>query len=228
MYKMIYLARRAATVSREDWPRTWRSHAVFASQFPELESDIAYLRYCNRVEAELPGLSAEHDGVAVVGSETSGAGGGGFTAEDRALIDADELRVFDRPTPEFTWNCTEHVIRDGKLGEAALFRFLPRQPGSTRDDFDLAWDGAHADLASDAIAGLSSVTRYVHNRPLHEPPEQFPFDGIVETWFASVDDAVAAVESGALSAIEDDLAGFCDSGSVVTVLTSVCHRWPKD
>jgi hypothetical protein len=42
-YKLIYLARRAATVSREDWPRTWKSHAIFASQFPVLEAEIRWL-----------------------------------------------------------------------------------------------------------------------------------------------------------------------------------------
>ena len=48
--KLIYLARRAATVVRDDWPPTWRSHAVFASQFPALEANISWLRYCNRVD----------------------------------------------------------------------------------------------------------------------------------------------------------------------------------
>ena len=49
-YKLIYLARRAATVSRDDWPRTWKSHAIFASQFPVLESKIEWMRYCNRID----------------------------------------------------------------------------------------------------------------------------------------------------------------------------------
>ena len=52
-YKLIYLARRAATVAREDWPRTWKSHAIFASQFPVMESEIRWLRYCNRIDVPM-------------------------------------------------------------------------------------------------------------------------------------------------------------------------------
>ncbi len=44
-YKLVYLARRAKTVGREDWPRTWKSHAVFASQFPSMEASLNWLRY---------------------------------------------------------------------------------------------------------------------------------------------------------------------------------------
>ena len=46
--KLIYLARRASTVSREDCPRTWKSHSIFASQFPVLEAEISCVRYCHR------------------------------------------------------------------------------------------------------------------------------------------------------------------------------------
>ena len=49
-YKMLYLARRAATVSWEDWPRTWKSHAIFASQFPAMSGTIDWMRYTTRVD----------------------------------------------------------------------------------------------------------------------------------------------------------------------------------
>ena len=39
-YKMHYLARRAKNVAWEDWPRTWKSHAIFASQFPAMDGTI--------------------------------------------------------------------------------------------------------------------------------------------------------------------------------------------
>lgn len=230
MYKLIYLARRAASVTREDWPRTWRSHAIFASQFPVLEAGIAYMRYCNRVDdVGIGSLSAEHDGVALAGGDRMEAlNGTGFTEADRARIDADELRVFDMLTPNFTFYCTEAVLCDGRLGEAALFRFLPRKPEMTRDSFDLRWGERHAQIAEEAIGTLDGVTRYVHNRPVHEPLELFPFDGIVETWFASLEDAKVGLKGGALEPIAQDLATFCDLDRSVTMLTTVCHRWPKD
>lgn len=230
MYKLIYLARRAATVARADWPRTWRSHAVFASQFPVLEAGIAYMRYCNRVDdVAIAGVSTEHDGVAIAaGDRIEGLNGTGFSAEDRARIDADELRVFDMLTPNFTFYCTEAVLRDGKPGEAAVYRFLARKPEMTRDSFDIRWGERHAELAKDAIAGLDTITRYVHDRPVHEALPLFPFDGIVETWFAGLEDAVAALSGNALDTVAQDIATFCDMERSVTMLTSVCHRWPKD
>ena len=73
-YKLVYLAHRAVTVSREEWPRTWKSHAVFASQFAVAGSRIEWMRYCNRIDApeidgepvELPMVSQGHDGVALI------------------------------------------------------------------------------------------------------------------------------------------------------------------
>jgi len=230
MYKLIYLARRNPQVSREDWPRTWRSHAVFASQFPALESGIAWMRYCNRLDGPaLPGISRAHDGVAIAaGDRLDALNGAQFSKADRERIDEDELRVFDMHTPNFTFYCTEALLRDGAPGEAALFRFLARRPDATRDDFDLRFGVRHAELAGAAIGGLPAITRYVHNRPVHEPLPLFPFDGIVETWFATADDAVTALAEGRLAAVSEDLAQFCDLERSVAVLTTVCHRWPKE
>src|SRR6056300_196584 len=98
-YKLIYLARRAKPVAWEDWPRTWKSHAIFASQFPAMSGTIDWMRYTTRVDdprvADLR-VSNEHDGVSVAQApELETFLGEGFTPEQRELIDADELRVFD-------------------------------------------------------------------------------------------------------------------------------------
>ncbi|MBW8754531.1 MAG: EthD domain-containing protein [Sphingomonadales bacterium] len=213
-YKLVYLARRAATVTREDWPRTWKSHAVFASQFPVLEAKIDWMRYCNRAEVALPDLSQAHDGVAVAAGEMlEGLTGAGFSDEDRALIDQDELRVFDMLTPNFTYYCQEDVLREGPLGEAAVWRFLKRRPDLTRAEFAAQWD-EHRPTPPTA-------TRYVRNHPVHEPLPLFPFDGIGECWFASLEDAVASVSAGARTP------PFADPDGCVTLVTTVCHRWPK-
>lgn len=236
-YKLIYLARRNPTVSREDWPRTWRSHAVFASQFPVLEAKIDYMRYCNRIDSpmldgeaiDLPGVSTAHDGVAIAGGESlEGLNGTGFSDEDRAKIDQDELRVFDMLTPNFTYYCTETPILEGALGEAAVFSFLARKPGASHEEFDARWCGEHRQAAHEAIDALGTMTRYVHNRPVHQPLPLFPFDGIAEAWFASVDDAIRAFTGNELDPLRRDLAEFCDFGRSVVMLTGVCHRWPKN
>jgi hypothetical protein len=213
-YKLVYLARRAAGVSREDWPRTWKSHAVFASQFPALEAKIDWMRYCNRAEIEAPGISTAHDGVAVAASDTlEGLNGTGFTAEDRAKIDADELRVFDMLTPNFTYYCKEDVLRDGPLGEAAVWRFLKRRPGTSRAEFTANWN-EHRPTPPTA-------TRYVRNHPVHDPLPLFPFDGIGECWFADLEEAIASTGVARVPP-------FCDPEGCVTLITTVSHRWPKE
>lgn len=236
-YKLIYLARRAATVARADWPRTWRSHAIFASQFPVLEARIDWMRYCNRIDedmagdlaVDLAGLSTEHDGVSIASSPTLDAlNGSGFTREERALIDRDELRVFDMLTPHFSFFCVEEPVRDGKIGEVGLFRFLARKAGLSRDAFEARWLGPHGAIAREAIAADRTVSRYAHNRSLNDPLPLFPFDGISECWHASAEDAVGSLQAANMAPLIKDLADFCDMDRSVTVLTKVCHRWPKD
>ena len=188
-YKMLYLARRALSVAWEDWPRTWKSHAVFASQFPAMSGTIDWMRYTTRVDdpafADLP-VSTEHDGVSVAEAPVLDTFyGKGFSSEQRALIDADELRVFDRYTPEFSFWCTETRVVDGPLGEAAIFRFLPRRPDVARESFEAHLNGEHAARCAEA-AGALRVQRWAINLTIDGPPPDFPFEAIEECWFASV------------------------------------------
>src|ERR1700761_2063677 len=143
-YKLIYLARRKPTVSRADWPKTWRSHAKFASQFPGLPAGITFARYCNRIEqptldghsVDLPGLSTAHDGASIgVSDSIALLQGGAFTDAQMTLIEGDERRVFDRLTVDFSFYCTETVVRDGPAGDAVVFQFLARPPDVPRVTF---------------------------------------------------------------------------------------------
>lgn len=219
--KLIYLARRAASGAREDWPRTWKSHAIFASQFPVLESRIEWMRYCNRIDrVDLPGVSSAHDGVAIAASDSlEGLNGAGFSDDDRALIDRDELRVFDMLTPNFTWYCEETQIQGEIAGEAAIFRFLMAKSDAGAEDFHARWDEIE-DAPQSAI-------RHVHNRPLHDRLPLFPFSGIAESWFESEADAIAALKNPAPVDPARGLSDFCELGASVTMVTKVCHRWPK-
>ena len=227
--KLVYLARRAKTVSREDWPRIWKSHAIFASQFPALEAEIDWMRYCNRIDepmldgqpAVLPGISTVHDGVSVASSESlETLQGGALSKEERALIDKDEVRVFDMLTPNFTWYCNETVVMDGPPLEFAVFRFLKRKDGVGRQDFDRQFIAAH-----EGISPPAGLNRLALNHPMGDPLPLFPFEGIAEWWFATQDDAVRAL-SGDMPG--GDLAGFCDADATETVLTYISHRWPKN
>ena len=229
-FKMLYLARRAPTVSWEDWPRTWRSHAIFASQFPAMSGTIDWMRYTTRVDdpalGELP-VSSEHDGVSVAEApELATFQGKGFTPEQRALIDQDELRVFDRYTPEFSFYCTETRVLDGPLGEAVVFRFLHRKADVSREAFEAHLKGEHARLCAEAAATLGAQ-RWALNSTLDAPPPDFPFEAIDECWFATVEDAARALTTPVMLRLTEDLARACDVERNITMLTRPTHRWPK-
>jgi hypothetical protein len=232
MYKLIYLARRNPSCSRADWPEHWRSHATFASQFAFIVTDIAYSCYCNRVDqpmlegkpVDVPGLSQDHDGVAVgVSPRVETLKGGGFSKEERALIDQDELRVFDMLTPEFSYYCTETVLKEGKYGLYGLIRFLARKPGVSPEAFRQWFEGDYADFARAAMN--DTVVRYALDIPTHDPLPLFPFDAITDCWFDCEDDAVRAALN---PAVPGALAEMCDMASSVTMLTHAYRRRDQD
>jgi hypothetical protein len=229
-YKMLYLARRAPTVSWEDWPRTWKSHAIFASQFPAMSGTIDWMRYTTRVDdptlGDLP-VSTAHDGVSVAEApELDTFYGKGFSPEQRVLIDQDELRVFDRYTPRFSFYCTETRLLDGPLGEAVVFRFLRRQAQVSRAAFEQHLKGEHARLCAQAAASLGAL-RWALNTTIDAPPPDFPFDAIDECWFQTVPDAARALTAPAMAPLNEDLRKVCDVEQNITMLTRPTHRWPK-
>lgn len=234
-YKLIYLARRNPQIAPQDWPRAWRSHAVFASQFPVLGARISSLFYCSRIyqpaidgaPCDPPGASTDYDGAAIVASPSSEGLGGQLTDEARAQIDADERRVFAAQTPTFSFQCQEVLAHGAVQGPAAVIRFLARRPELSPDAFQARWNGAHAAIATAAADHSGGVTRYVHDLLREPPPPGYPFDGIAETWFASAEAATRSFTSQAFAPVRDDLADFCDANRSVALLTHVIHRWPK-
>ena len=234
--KLIYLARRADGISREDWPRAWKSHAIFAAKFPVAGARIEWLRYCNRVDqpmldgkpVDLPMLSTAHDGVANLNYGQNEPSLSPLPDDIRKQFETDELRVFDMLVKNFAFPCTETPIRDGRPGKAALYLFLPRKTGISRDSFKTRLDGEHAALARKSIDAIAGLTRHAHNHPVQELPAPFAFDAIVEIWFETNDAAVRALSQGALDAILKDIANFCNMDDAAILLTQPCHAWPPD
>lgn len=234
--KLIYLARRAKGVSREDWPRTWKSHAVFASQFAVATSRIEWMRYCNRIDApeldgkavDLPKLSTKHDGVANINNGANAPSLSPLPDEVREKLDQDERRVFDMLVRNFAFACTETAIIEGLPGKAAIYVFLPRSSAISPEDFKARLDGEHAALARETTAGIDGLKRYAHNHPINGPLPQFAFDAIVEIWFETPDQAVRALATGALDPIMQDLASVADINAAEVLLTAPCHAYPKD
>lgn len=239
LYKLLYLARRATTISREHWPGTWRSHAKFAARFPGLPQGIRYSRYCNRVDALPPAapapgentdaiaLSLDYDGIAVASSDSLELlKGGAFTAEQFESILEDERRVFDRPTSESSFYCVERPLRDGPLGEALLMLFLARQPALSRLAFK-EWLLAQVESAArKSRSSVGGMTRCTCNLPLHVPPRSLPFDAILECWYTDLDAALRSEPDARLLSVFQDHGRFCDAQRSIALLAEVCSRWP--
>lgn len=233
-YKLIYLARRNPAIAAEDWPRAWRSHAVFVSQFPVIGANISSMLYCARMLDPLldgarfdpPGAACDYDGVAVVSSASPEALAAGISPA-RAAIDEDELRVFSSNVVNFSFNCVEELVQGGAPGGAAVIRFLAPKAGSSREDFLAHLRGRHTVIATRAADASGRVTRYVQNGLTEEPPPGYPFGSITETWFADAADAVRSFVDGAFAPVVADLPAFCDPQRSVTLVTNVIHRWPR-
>jgi len=222
--KLIYLARRNPGVSREDWPRTWKSHAIFASQFAVAGSRIEWMRYCNRIDdIDLPLLSTAHDGVALINNGANEPSLSPLPDDVRSALDTDELRVFDQLVTNFAFPCVETLLLDGLPGKAAVYGFLPNAEG-----LKAQLDGPHADVVRTALPTLKGVTRYAQNHAIQVPAAPFDFGAIVEMWFATPEDAVRTLSQGALDPVLADLGTFADMDKAVVMLTAPCHAYPKD
>jgi hypothetical protein len=231
--KIVYLAKRNPAVAAEDWPKHWRSHPRFVSQFPSLGGSIERLRYCARVlapsvdgqPASLPEATLDYDGSAILTGASHEAMRGDVSDEDLEKIWDDERRVFSALTPTFSFHCVEKLIHgDEAPTEVAVLRFVARKPGLSREDFLARWNGAHADHATAAADASGVVRRYVQNELIRDPPPAFAFDAISETWFDSVEDAVRAFD---VCAPAQGAEAFTDPSRSVTMLTYVVYKHPR-
>jgi hypothetical protein len=130
------------------------------------------------------------------------------------------VRVFGRPAHEFSLACAEVLALGGSPGKSAVIRFLAREPGETRDAFVQRWNAAQSEAAQSAV-DRGKVVRYVHNAVVRDGPPGYAFDGISETWFATVEDAVRALA-------DPELAPLVRAPAEVTMLTEVIFRVPRE
>jgi hypothetical protein len=226
-YKMIYLAKRNPSVAAEDWPKHWRSHPKFVSQFPMVGAAIDNLNYCARMlepslggePASAPGASRDYDGVAVVASRDERLHDMEMPKDIYDQVMDDERRVFSTNVEKFAMQGREMLIRGDKRGPAAVIRFVARKPGLSREAFHEAWKAEDTSAVDKAIAG-GQATRYVRNAVTAEPPPGYEYDGIEETWFPTAEAAVRAVEEGSLPAPASGV-------PAVTMLTHVIYALPR-
>jgi hypothetical protein len=232
-YKVVYLARRNPTITPEDWPRTWRSHAVYCSQFPAVGASIRHLLYCNRtLNATLDGkpfappeLNQDFDGSAVVASDDKALWTLDVAPDLKALVDADELRIFTTYARHFSLNCQETFNAGSGPSKVAVLRFLARKPSLSSEAFEAKWQESQAELAAKAASADSNIVHYVHDRVRMPPPAGYEFEAIVETWFTDAESAMRSFSNPALSAAFREYDTLSDPARNITLLTHTVHRY---
>ena len=232
-YKMIYLARRNPVASAAEFPKLWRSHAAFVSQFGSVGSRFTQVMQCSRV-LDTPGIagtSQDYDGVAVLSCPTlEDTRTQSLPPDIRVKVDADERRVFDGLVEDFTMRAREHVLLDAGFDAArervALIIFMKARPGISREalakDFrDKRWP------ALQAVPALAQrAVRCVLNEIVERPPAGYDYDAIAELWFASAADAVAALsDPAAQAAMSKQLNEVSDPARSVQMFTRITHTW---
>ena len=232
-YKMFYLARRHPSVAPEDWPKHWRSHPKFVSQFPTIGGRIENLFYTARVynptidgaAADILLLDTEFDGVAVVSSPEDTLAGNEPQLDIFEKVMEDERRVFGDYTSNSVSYGREILVLGGERNRAAVIRFLRHRPGLSVDEFQARW-AALQDMAQAAIEA-GKMSRYVHTMQCEPLTPGHEYDGVSEAWFASPEDAAKAFGDPDLAPLFDADGAFSDPGQSVTMLTETIYSWPR-
>lgn len=194
MIKSIYLAQRNPRTSFEEFVQNWADHAVLSGSFPEVLRSFDGVVQIKRVPGlEHPSLSSEYDGANIL---TLTSFQDAVDVHERDGIDTlriDERRVFAGYVADASLTVHADVVRADRIGQAVLLDFARRAPGQTRTEFVSAWGRfVRALMAHPAFPGTGSVS---HNHVVLPPPAGYEYDAINETWFDSVDEAVAFVDS---------------------------------
>lgn len=118
-----------------------------------------------------------------------------------------------------------------------LFFCLRRRPDLTREQFLEHWHGIHAEIARRGAQALGAV-RYVQNHTLSTPLNDSlqasrgapaAFDGVVELWFASIDDVASTFREpdarAAIKALLADEVNFIDLEASPIFLAEEHHMW---
>lgn len=225
---MIYLARRNPALAPQAFAQAWREHSALGRACRNVQDRVLAVAQCSRVlDLALPGASAEHDGVALLGLRDGESARDIWNdPETLAVMRPDEPRVFAGYVRDFTLVGRERVLREGARGGSAVIAFVRRSAALSKAGFDAAWCAGEPQPWLDAPA-LRHATRVVHNSVEQTPPPGYDFDGIAEWWFDTPAAAVAAFGPGGIQAgLPAALAGVCDLARSVFMFTHVTHSRP--
>ncbi len=222
-WKRFYFSRRNAALSPEQFPQRWRQHARLGATFPDGMKRHTRLNYALVDQAYSPGGARRYDGIGILwlGSPAMID----YVNEDplcTPTMRRDELFVFTQPVYDSAMLVEERICKPGPLTKFALLWFIRRRAGVSDGDFGQACEAIGRALSgADAAA---PVRRCAWGTVVREPT--IDFDSMVEFWFDSQEDAVAASGSAGFRTQALDPLGFSIDGedAQALYLVGICHE----
>jgi hypothetical protein len=211
--KLMYLARRNPTLSREQFTPRWRQHGALGMSMPRWKNIWRYV-HCD----VLPESGSDYDGVGIVWHKSPEARlAHRQDTSSQATMEADELQTFDQLVVNFCALMEEGAVKAPQPSAGfKLIRFATCRGQISRDDL-WASAKAHANSLSATPVGRS-MRGLTQNFALPSEtgrPWGLAYDYIEEIWFDSVDDAAYA-RAQLQSAFPD----VCDGRAHVAVITN--------
>lgn len=191
--KLIYLARRHPSLTREQFTLRWREHGQLGMSLPRWRNIARYV-HCD-LQAPVDGtsgISDDYDAIGMVWHKSPTHRAAHLSDGcSKGAMEADELKTFSTPIAEVCLVAREEIV------------LAPMQPS--------AWKLTRFSRDSLPAPFVKSASGYVRNRPL--PPERgqtwgLGFALVEEFWFSSRDeaeDAAAGLRATGLVTIGRDV-----------------------
>jgi len=199
--KLIYLVKRNARLSREQFVERWRQHGKLGMSLPRWKN-IAHYVHCDvlRPETSAPELAVEYDGVGLIWHRSQQARAAHVADQSsRSIMERDEFDTFSEPITSSCLVAREIVLQacePARSAPAKIIFFIGTNTGETREDLvDRRIEQGARLITSLACAGITVRGRTI-NRPLPAVDSAgwgLKFDCVDEWWFENESSALLAV-----------------------------------
>lgn len=182
--RVNYLARRNPRFTHEEWVRRWRQHWRLADAQPRSRTVRRYIQCEVVFDQEHP----EYDGAASSEYHSPEARQENRAdTEYHAIMQHDELQVFDRLIDECSFVADHTVVTGSGVGPYKILRYLRRASEVSNDAFGRMWREVYARDIQEALPG---AVGYAQNATLAGERNGLGVDGSDEIWFDDVSQAI--------------------------------------
>lgn len=184
MVKVLALIPQREDISREEFHSHWIApHGEMACGIDTLQGYVQ----CHRIRPGLSGLGeSDYEGIAEVWfTDVETAAAMGEHPVYAGQVHPDEPNFIDTDRLAFVF-ADEHLVHDGSTidkdtGVVKAQLLLRRAEGSSREDFDAAWESADG-TAVEAFPGALRIVRSEARAESYAEGEP-PADGFLEVWW---------------------------------------------